>query len=123
MAHGTTDPTEKYLEATATPISPLCGSMATMENVETGGSVCATAAPLAKKTKVNNNKYFFINSLHFVSVWQDTRPSALTLSVLTSSSALVLRDLCVLAVKFKPVCPARRPAPQSPVHQTTPEHT
>src|SRR6478752_7514402 len=111
MAHGTTDPTEKYLEATATPISPVCGSMATMENVETGGSVCATAAPLAPKTKVNNNKYFFINSLHFVSMWQDTRPLALTLSILASSSALLVSDLAVFAVQFTSVFPGYMPAP------------
>src|SRR3954447_14816769 len=61
MAHGTTEPTEKYLEATATPISPVCGSMATMEKVDTVGSVCAMAAPVAKKTKMDNKKYFFID--------------------------------------------------------------
>src|ERR1043166_219927 len=67
MAHGTTEPTEKYRDATATPISPVCGSMATMENVETGGSVCAMQAcpdtkTLAAKTKIDNNRNFFINS-------------------------------------------------------------
>src|SRR6185312_14134350 len=61
MAQGTTDPTEKYLEATATPISPVCGSMATMEKVDTVGSACATAAPLATKIKIDNNQTFFIN--------------------------------------------------------------
>jgi hypothetical protein len=63
MAHGTTDPTEKYLEATATPISPVCGSMATIENVDTGGSNCVRAASLATRNKIANSKYFFINFL------------------------------------------------------------
>jgi len=32
-AHGTTAPTDRNLEATATPHSPVAGSAATMENV------------------------------------------------------------------------------------------
>src|SRR5215831_7896565 len=68
MAHGTTEPTEKYRDATATPISPVCGSIATMENVDTGGSGCATPAcpdtkTPATKTKIDSNRNFFINFL------------------------------------------------------------
>jgi len=60
MAHGTTEPTEKYREATATPISPVCGSMATMEKVETGGKDCATAvqAQTNNKIEMTTGKHF-----------------------------------------------------------------
>jgi hypothetical protein len=37
FAHGTTEPTAKYFDATATPHSFRSGSCATMENVQTQG--------------------------------------------------------------------------------------
>src|SRR5438270_2303406 len=94
--------------------------MATMEKVETVGNDCATAAPLATKTKINNSKYFFIKPLHFVPMWQKMARPALSLSVLV---LLLLRSfLAIFAVKLTPVCPAHTQAPQSPALQTTPEH-
>ena len=36
-AHGTTEPTEKYFDWTATPTSPVSGSAATMEKVALTG--------------------------------------------------------------------------------------
>src|SRR5690349_689586 len=116
MAHGTTEPTEKYRDATATPISPVCGSMATMENVETGGSDCATAASLATKTLAAKTK---IDNRNFL-----INPSSRTRSGKPKSLALVpSRPFASFAVKFTYATPEHTPAPQSPARQTTQEHT
>src|SRR5215472_4867856 len=61
MAQGTTEPTEKYRDATATPSSPVLGSMATIEKVETGGSDCGQAEPAAMSRSNMHREVFFMS--------------------------------------------------------------
>src|SRR5437588_2569407 len=48
-AHGTICPTANQCDCTATPICPVCGSRATIENVLTGRN-CANAEPAKRRT-------------------------------------------------------------------------